>query len=236
MQRVSPHPRCCCWLLIWLLFPVLKVFSLVFVVPSKGKQCREESKTSLVGLRFYKLIGIWGVSCWLQRCGLKPLCWSQGEPAGVLLPGVMTDCAALVTTASQESSAWSVWVEQGRKRRSLCLPLTQWDMKTVLGELRSTQDHTEEHQTHCSGTLSGKTLPKSLLSGLVRGFKPSSFMSSTVPLGTAVKGLNWNSSQRRDKGNLWPSCCQTLLWAGQDRGWTSTSDLHESTLCPRFRA
>lgn len=26
-------------------------------------------------------------------------------------------------------------------------------MKTVLGKLRSTQDHTEEHQNHCSGTL-----------------------------------------------------------------------------------
>lgn len=49
-----------------------------------------------------------------------------------------------------------------------------------------------------------------------------------------MKGLNWNSSQRRDKGKLWPSCCQTLLWAGQDRGWRSISDLQEGTLCPRL--
>lgn len=27
-------------------------------------------------------------------------------------------------------------------------------MKTALGKVRSTQDHTEEHQNHCSGTLS----------------------------------------------------------------------------------
>lgn len=107
--------------------PCPQSISLVFIVPSKGKQCKEESKTSLVGLRCYRLIGIWGVSCWLQRCGLKPLCWSQGEPALVLLPGVMTDCAALVTTASQEGCAWREWAEQGRKSRCLCLHLTQWD-------------------------------------------------------------------------------------------------------------
>lgn len=101
--------------------------SLVFIVPSKGKKCREESKTSLVGLRCYELIGMWGVSCWLQRCGLKPPCWSQGEAACVLLPSVMTGCAALATTASQESCAWSVWAEQRRERRCLCLQLTQWD-------------------------------------------------------------------------------------------------------------
>lgn len=29
-------------------------------------------------------------------------------------------------------------------------------MKTVLGKLRSPQDHTEECQSHCSGTLSGE--------------------------------------------------------------------------------
>lgn len=95
--------------------PCPQSVSLVFVVPSKGKQCKEESKTSPVGLRCYGLIGIRGVSCWLQRCGLKPLCWSQGEQASVLLPSVMTDCAALVTTASQESCAWRVWAEQRRK-------------------------------------------------------------------------------------------------------------------------
>lgn len=48
-------------------------------------------------------------------------------------------------------------------------------------------------------------------------------------------GLNQNSSQRREKGKLLPSCCQTLVWAGQDRGWTSISDLQESTLALRLR-
>lgn len=48
-------------------------------------------------------------------------------------------------------------------------------------------------------------------------------------------GLNQNSSQRREKGKLLPSFCQTLVWAGQDRGWTSISDLHKSTLALRLR-
>lgn len=82
--------------------------SLLFIVPSKGKLGKEESKTSLVGMRCYGLTGILGVSCWLQRCRLKTLCWSQAKPASGLLTGVTTDHPALVTTASQESCAWSV--------------------------------------------------------------------------------------------------------------------------------
>lgn len=85
--------------------------SLVFIVPSKGKLGKEESKTSLVGMRCYGLIGILGVSCGLQRCRLKTLCWSQAQPAGGLLTGVTTDRAALVTVASRESRARSVRAE-----------------------------------------------------------------------------------------------------------------------------
>lgn len=228
MQRLSPHSRyCSCWLLIWL--PCPQNVSLVLIVPSKGKQGREESKTSLVGLRCCVLIGIWGVSCWLQRCGLKALCWSQGEPAAVLLPSD-DRLRCLLTTASQESCAWTVWAEQRRKMRCLCLRLTQWGWWPWS---RSTQDHTKEHQTHCSGTLSGENSAQIPFACFGERFKPSSFMSPNVHLETAVKGLNWNSSRRRDKGKLWPSCCQILLWAGQDRGWRSISDLQESTSCPR---
>ena len=82
--------------------------SLVFIVPSKGKLGKEESKTSLVGMRCYGLIGILGVSCRLQRRRLKTLCWSQANSAGGLLTGVTTDRAALVTAASRESGARSV--------------------------------------------------------------------------------------------------------------------------------
>lgn len=74
--------------------------SLAFVVPSKGKLGKEESKTSLVGMRYYGLIGRLGVSCWLLRRRLRTLCWSQVKTAGALLVCVMTDGAALVTVAS----------------------------------------------------------------------------------------------------------------------------------------
>lgn len=74
--------------------------SLAFVVPSKGKLGKEESKTSLVGMRYYGLIGRLGVSCWLLRRRLKTLCWSQVKTASALLVCVMTDGAALVTVAS----------------------------------------------------------------------------------------------------------------------------------------
>lgn len=150
--------------------------SLVFIVPSKGKKCREESKTSLVGLRCYELIGKWGVSCWLQRCGLKPLCWSQGEPAGVLLPRLCCPGHQSLT----RTLCLDVWAEQRRKRRCLCLHLPRWDWwpwkqhVVSSGVLRITPRNTKPT---VQALWVGRTPLKSLLPCVVRGFKPSSFMS-----------------------------------------------------------
>lgn len=55
--------------------------SLVFTIPSKRKPGKDESKTSLVGMRHYGLIDRLGVSCWLWGCRLKALGWSQVKTA-----------------------------------------------------------------------------------------------------------------------------------------------------------
>lgn len=63
-------------------------------------------------------------------------------------------------------------------------------MKTALGELRSTQDHAKEHQTHYSGTLSGENSAQISFAWFGEGILTQFPPVPSVPLETAVKGLN----------------------------------------------
>ena len=167
--------------------------SLVFIVPSKGKLGKEESKTSLVGMRCYGLIGILGVSCRLQRCRLKMLCWSQANSAGGLLYWCDDrPCCAGHCGLTRKWCSECVSRGKGEEKEVFLSPsytVRPMAMKTALGMLNSTQDRAEEHQTRRLGTPApskcrvGQTCAQiSLLPALERGFKPSSLMCPSLSL------------------------------------------------------
>lgn len=109
MRRLQHSSCCLCQLL-------LSRILLVFTIPSKRKPGKDESKTSLVGMRHYGLIDRLGVSCWLRGCRLKALRWSQVNTARLC-----DDSRCHTAHSSLVRKSHSGCVSRVSKNRWMCL-------------------------------------------------------------------------------------------------------------------